>query len=53
MTIVDGEDSKKPPAFSGPFQLLEPDSLFVMAGHRPGHPRLSWPNEAKTWMPGT
>jgi hypothetical protein len=26
---------------------------IVMAGHRPGHPRLSCLREAKTWMPGT
>src|SRR6185437_213075 len=41
------------PAFSGAFQPLENDSLFVMAGLRPGHPRLSCLSEAKTWMPGT
>src|SRR6266567_2620661 len=27
--------------------------VFVMAGLRPGHPRLSCLNAAKTWMPGT
>jgi hypothetical protein len=26
---------------------------FVMAGLRPGHPRLPYLTEAKTWMPGT
>jgi hypothetical protein len=26
---------------------------FVMAGLRPGHPRLSCFSAAKTWMPGT
>jgi hypothetical protein len=26
--------------------------FFVMAGLRPGHPRLSCPGSAKTWMPG-
>jgi len=35
------------------FLPLENDSLFVMAGLRPGHPRLSCSSEAKTWMPGT
>jgi hypothetical protein len=25
---------------------------FVMAGLRPGHPRLSCVSEEKTWMPG-
>jgi hypothetical protein len=29
------------------------DPLSVMAGLRPGHPRLSCSIEAKTWMPGT
>jgi hypothetical protein len=28
-------------------------SNSVMAGLRPGHPRLSCSREAKTWMPGT
>jgi hypothetical protein len=27
--------------------------FFVMAGLRPGHPRLSRLSSAKTWMPGT
>jgi hypothetical protein len=27
--------------------------FFVMAGLRPGHPRLSCLGAAKTWMPGT
>jgi hypothetical protein len=26
---------------------------FVMAGLRPGHPRLSCLSVVKTWMPGT
>jgi hypothetical protein len=34
------------------FQALENDSFSVMAGLRPGHPRLSCLNAAKTWMPG-
>src|SRR5882757_9756982 len=28
-------------------------SIAVMAGLRPGHPRLSCLSTAKTWMPGT
>jgi hypothetical protein len=32
---------------------LENDSLSVMAGLRPGHPRLSCFSAVKTWMPGT
>jgi hypothetical protein len=31
----------------------ESDSLSVMAGLRPGHPRLSCFSAVKTWMPGT
>src|SRR6185437_739253 len=32
---------------------LKMTPFFVMAGLRPGHPRLSCLSEAKTWMPGT
>jgi hypothetical protein len=32
---------------------LRGDSLSVMAGLRPGHPRLSCFSAFKTWMPGT
>jgi hypothetical protein len=44
--------TEKQPIFSGCFQALENDSLSVMAGLRPGHPRLSCLDAAKTWMPG-
>jgi hypothetical protein len=39
--------------FTGSRQQIENDSLSVMAGLRPGHPRLSCFSAFKTWMPGT
>jgi hypothetical protein len=39
--------------FPGSRQPFENDSLSVMAGLRPGHPRLSCFGAVKTWMPGT
>jgi hypothetical protein len=44
---------KKRPMFPGSRQPFENDSLSVMAGLRPGHPRLSCVIAVKTWMPGT
>jgi hypothetical protein len=38
--------------FPGSRQQIENDSLSVMAGLRPGHPRLSCFSAFKTWMPG-
>jgi hypothetical protein len=37
--------------FPGSRQPFENDSLSVMAGLRPGHPRLSCFGAVKAWMP--